>query len=66
MEDSWLLRKERRACAAIREQQIAELRLAMLESAMLRSEIKAYRDNRQDETATGAMARAAPARSSRS
>jgi hypothetical protein len=48
IEESCLLREERRACSDIRELQIAALRLAVLESAMARSESKAYRDNRQD------------------
>jgi hypothetical protein len=48
IEESWLLRAERRAFLDTRERHVAQLRLAVLDSAMARSEIKAHCDNRQD------------------
>lgn len=47
IEESCSLRRERRARLDNQEQQLAELRLLVLESAMARSETKAYRDNRR-------------------
>jgi predicted kinase len=51
IEASYLIREERRASARLCEQHLAALRLAVLESAMARSESRARRDDRQDDAA---------------
>ncbi|WP_198961109.1 hypothetical protein [Bradyrhizobium sp. UFLA03-84] len=47
MEESSRLRAQRKALADQRDQDIADLRLSVLESAMARVETKAYPDNRE-------------------
>lgn len=56
IEESYLIREERRESSRLCEQHLVELRLAVLESAMARSESKARRDNRQDEAAVDVAA----------
>ena len=49
IEESCLLREQKRALADVRDGQLAKLRLSVLDSAMSRSEIKAHRDNKGEE-----------------
>lgn len=47
IDESWALQNRSRALQAERARDRDELRLAVLESAMYRAEMKAYRDNRE-------------------
>jgi hypothetical protein len=49
MEESCRLRQERKALTGQRDQHMADLRCSVFETAMLRSEIKAHRDNREEQ-----------------